>query len=115
MALRLVLSRARTPLRTQLRLAVARGLCTPAQTFLDESEVRERVIQVVSNFEKVDPAKVTDTAHFTTDLGLDSLDNVELAMALEEEFALEMPDAEAEKILSITDAVNFISTHPQAK
>jgi NADH dehydrogenase (ubiquinone) 1 alpha/beta subcomplex 1 len=49
-----------------------------AQTFLDKKEVAERVIQVLKNFEKVDPAKVTPSAHFVNDLGLDSLDAVEV-------------------------------------
>lgn len=85
------------------------------QTFLDRKEVTERVINVIKSFEKVDAAKVSPTAHFVNDLSLDSLDAVEVCMALEEEFVITIPDAEAEKILSVEDAVNFISTHPQAK
>ena len=85
------------------------------QTFLDKKEVADRVVQVLKGFEKVDPAKVTPAAHFTNDLGLDSLDAVEVCMALEEEFVITIPDAEAEKILSAEDAINFISTHPNAK
>ena len=72
-------------------------------------------MQVLKGFEKVDPTKVTPAAHFTNDLGLDSLDAVEVCMALEEEFVITIPDAEAEKILSAEDAINFISTHPNAK
>ena len=64
---------------------------------------------------QVDAAKVTPSAHLTNDLGLDSLDAVEVCMALEEEFVVTIPDAEAEKILSVEDAVAFIVTHPQAK
>ena len=75
----------------------------------------ERVIQVLKNFEKVDPAKVTASAHFVNDLGLDSLDAVEVCMALEEEFVITIPDAEAEKILTAEDAIAFVSTHPNAK
>lgn len=85
------------------------------QSFLDKTEVTERVIAVLKNFEKVDAAKLTPTAHFSNDLGLDSLDAVEVSMALEEEFCITIPDAEAEKILSVQDAVAFVSTHPQAK
>jgi len=48
-------------------------------------------------------------------LGLDSLDAVEVVMAFEEEFVIEIPDAEAEKILTCEDAIKFISSHPQAK
>ena len=73
------------------------------------------MLSVIKGFEKVDQAKVTPTAHFSNDLGLDSLDAVEVCMALEEEFSLLIPDAEAEKILSVEDAVNFVATHPQAK
>ncbi|KAL6142996.1 hypothetical protein ACLB2K_061271 [Fragaria x ananassa] len=84
-------------------------------TFLDKSEVTDRVITVVKNFQKVDPSKVTPDAHFQKDLGLDSLDAVEIVMALEEEFGFEIPDNEADKINSIGLAVDFISSHPQAK
>ncbi|KAL6963345.1 Acyl carrier protein 2, mitochondrial [Sarracenia purpurea var. burkii] len=84
-------------------------------SFLDKSEVTDRVISVVKNFQKVDPSKVTPNAHFQNDLGLDSLDAVELVMALEEEFGFEIPDNEADKINSIDLAVDFISSHPQAK
>ena len=52
---------------------------------------------------------------FQKDLGLDSLDTVELVMALEEEFNLEIPDSEADKILSCSDAITYIAQHPMAK
>jgi NADH dehydrogenase (ubiquinone) 1 alpha/beta subcomplex 1 len=54
-------------------------------------------------------------SHFEKDLGLDSLDVVELVMAFEEEFAIEIPDADADKILSVEDAVNYVAQHPMAK
>ncbi|EYU39470.1 hypothetical protein ABFS82_06G202000 [Erythranthe guttata] len=84
-------------------------------SFLEKSEVAERVLSVVKKFQKVDPSKVTPNAHFQNDLGLDSLDSVEVVMALEEEFAFEIPDTEADKINSINLAVDFIASHPQAK
>ncbi|GMP21728.1 hypothetical protein CsSME_00000043 [Camellia sinensis var. sinensis] len=84
-------------------------------SFLDKSEVADRVISVVKNFQKVDPSKVTPNAHFQNDLGLDSLDTVEIVMAFEEEFGFEIPDNEADKISSINLAVDFIASHPQAK
>ena len=59
--------------------------------------------------------QVTPNAHFQNDLGLDSLDTLEIVMALEEEFGFEIPDNEAEKISSINLAVDFIASHPQAK
>jgi NADH dehydrogenase (ubiquinone) 1 alpha/beta subcomplex 1 len=60
-------------------------------------------------------AQVTASAHFQKDLGLDSLDTVEVVMAFEEEFAVEIPDSEADKIMSASDAINYISAHPHAK
>ena len=96
--------------------AVANVRCfAGAAGFLDKGEVTERVMTVVKAFEKVDPAKVTAAAHFVDDLGLDSLDTVEVVMAFEDEFVVEIPDAEADKILTTADAINFISSHPQAK
>ncbi len=58
---------------------------------------------------------MTPAAHFEKDLGLDSLDVVELVMALEEEFGIEIPDAEADKIASVGDAVNYLISNPLAK
>ncbi|CAK8542537.1 unnamed protein product [Lathyrus sativus] len=84
-------------------------------SFLDKSEVTDRVVSCVKNFQKVDPSKVTPSAHFQNDLGLDSLDSVEIVMALEEEFGFEIPDNEADKINSINLAIDFIASHPQAK
>ncbi|CAH8307531.1 unnamed protein product [Eruca vesicaria subsp. sativa] len=83
-------------------------------SFLDKSDVTDRVVSVVKNFQRVDPSKVTPKAHFQNDLGLDSLDSVEVVMALEEEFKFEIPDNEADKIQSVDQAVDFISSHPQA-
>ncbi len=77
--------------------------------------VAERIMTVVKNFEKVDQSKVTPEARFSEDLGLDSLDAVEVVMAIEDEFAVEIPDAEADKISSIDDAIKYISSHPMAK
>eukprot|EP00798_Chlamydomonas_sp_ICE-L_P021415 gene21415-28373_t len=91
---------------------IARGF---AGGFLDKDKVVERVVYVAKHFEKVDPAKVSPTATFEKDLGLDSLDVVELVMALEEEFGVEIPDAEADKISSVSDAVNYLMSNPLAK
>jgi NADH dehydrogenase (ubiquinone) 1 alpha/beta subcomplex 1 len=82
---------------------------------LDAKMVAERIMTVVKNFEKVDQSKVTPEARFSEDLGLDSLDAVEVVMAIEDEFAVEIPDAEADKISSIDDAIKYISSHPMAK
>lgn len=70
---------------------------------------------VVKNFDQVDPSKVTPETKFQDDLGLDSLDVVEVVMAIEDEFAIEIPDAEADKISSLNEAIEYISTHPMAK
>lgn len=86
-----------------------------ASTFLDPSDVTERIMGVVKNFDQVDANKVNDKVKFTDDLGLDSLDIVEVVMAIEDEFAIEIPDAEADKIASIEDAVEYITSHPMAK
>ncbi len=104
--------------RTQLALP---ALALPAAWraygagYLDKSEVTDRVVSVVKNFNKVDPAKVGPNASFGADLGLDSLDTVEVVMAMEEEFAVEIPDAEADKITSVAEAVEYLAANPDAK
>ena len=72
------------------------------------SDVADRVKKIVLEHLGVDEAKVVDKASFIDDLGADSLDTVELVMAFEEEFGCEIPDDDAEKILTIKDAVTFI-------
>lgn len=64
---------------------------------LNKDDVLTRVLEVVKNFEKVDAAKVSPESNFVNDLGLDSLDVVEIVMALEQEFVLDIPDHDAEK------------------
>ncbi len=59
--------------------------------------------------------KVTPEAHFEKDMGLDSLDVVELVMALEEEFHIEIPDNEADKIWSVAEAASYVASNPLAK
>ena len=73
----------------------------------------EKVKKVVVDQLSVDEKIVTPEASFTGDLGADSLDTVELVMALEEEFGCEIPDEEAEKIQTVQDAVNYIDSHKQ--
>ena len=63
----------------------------------------------------VDEEEVTPDASFVDDLGADSLDTVELVMALEEEFNIEIPDEDAEKITRVKEAVDYIGTHSKAK
>ena len=73
------------------------------------------MLECIKKFEKVDPAKVTPNAAFSSDLGLDSLDAVELVMALEDEFDIEISDADADRIQSTADAINFIAQQQKAK
>jgi acyl carrier protein len=75
----------------------------------DSAEILERVKKIVVEHLDVEPEKVTDKASFIDDLGADSLDNVELVMAFEEEFDIEIPDDAAEHIQTVGDAVKFIS------
>ena len=71
-------------------------------------DVASKVKKIVSDHLGVDEAKVTEEASFIDDLGADSLDTVELVMAFEEEFGSEISDSEAEKILTVGDAIKFI-------
>ena len=78
------------------------------------SDIAERVKKIVIEHLGVDAAKVTDNASFIDDLGADSLDTVELVMAFEEEFSVEIPDDAAEKIITVKDAVEYINTKKAA-
>ncbi|HEX6014163.1 MAG TPA: acyl carrier protein [Geminicoccaceae bacterium] len=75
------------------------------------SEIAERVKKIVVEHLGVDEAKVTEDASFVDDLGADSLDTVELVMAFEEEFGVEIPDDAAEKILTVKDAIEYVKSH----
>ena len=72
------------------------------------SDIADKVKAIVVEHLGVEADKVSDTASFIDDLGADSLDNVELVMAFEEEFGVEIPDDAAEKIVTVKDAINFI-------
>ncbi len=73
--------------------------------------VEEKVKKIIVDQLGVDEAEVTPEASFIEDLGADSLDTVELVMALEEEFGIEIPDEDAEKIVRVKDAVGYIREH----
>ncbi len=75
------------------------------------TSIFDRVKKVVVEQLSVDEKEVTPQASFQADLGADSLDTVELVMAFEEEFGTEIPDEEAEKIVTVQDAVNYIEKH----
>lgn len=83
---------------------------------LTSTEVESRITTLLSGFDKVnDPKNITSTAHFANDLGLDSLDTVEVVMAIEEEFSIEIPDKEADSIHSVDKAVEYILNQPDAQ
>ncbi|HKK01134.1 MAG TPA: acyl carrier protein [Desulfuromonadales bacterium] len=75
------------------------------------ASIAERVKQIVAEQLGVDEDQVTNEASFMDDLGADSLDTVELVMALEEEFDIEISDEDAEKIQTVQDAIDYISEH----
>ena len=75
------------------------------------SDIAERVKKIVVEHLGVDASKVTDSSSFIDDLNADSLDTVELVMAFEEEFSVEIPNDAAEKILTVQDAIDYISKH----
>ena len=75
------------------------------------ADVKEKVVSIIVDKLGVNPEDVVETASFTNDLGADSLDTVELIMAFEEEFGLEIPDADAEKISTVGDVLNYIEAH----
>ncbi|KAJ5818709.1 hypothetical protein N7474_004300 [Penicillium riverlandense] len=82
---------------------------------LDKNEVEGRIVNLLKNFDKVtDASKINGASHFSNDLGLDSLDTVEVVMAIEEEFSIEIPDKEADQILSVDKAVEYILAQPDA-
>jgi len=72
--------------------------------------IEERVRNIICDQLAVEPAKVTPTASFIEDLGADSLDIVELVMTMEEEFDLDIPDEEAEKLKTVGDVIQYISS-----
>ncbi|MGC8712688.1 MAG: acyl carrier protein [Leptodesmis sp.] len=76
---------------------------------MSESEIFEKVQKIVAEQLQVDVSEVTPQASFANDLGADSLDTVELVMALEEEFDIEIPDEAAEEIATVQAAVDYIS------
>jgi NADH dehydrogenase (ubiquinone) 1 alpha/beta subcomplex 1, acyl-carrier protein len=124
-------------------------MCRPryyaAQAGLQQDDVRDRVIKIVQQFDKVDETKVNAESHFINDLGLDSLDAVELVMALEgmqekflekkkkrkkkkimrkltdlplcliDEFAVEVPETDLENLVSVEAAIAYVLSNPNAK
>jgi acyl carrier protein len=81
---------------------------------MDEKKVFEDVKKVVVEQLGVSESEVTEKSSFVDDLGADSLDTVELVMALEEAFGLEIPDEEAEKIKTVGDTVKYVIAHAKS-
>jgi acyl carrier protein len=83
---------------------------TPA---MSEKSIEEKVKDIIVEQLGVNPEQVTPTASFIEDLGADSLDTVELVMAFEEEFGVEVPDEDAEKLQSVGDVIKYIEERSQ--
>jgi len=79
------------------------------------SDMVEKVKDIIVEELGVEREKLTDSASFMEDLGADSLDTVELVMAFEEEFGIEIPDEDAEKITRVKEAVEYIDSHAKGK
>ncbi|XP_066517088.1 NADH:ubiquinone oxidoreductase subunit AB1a [Hoplias malabaricus] len=71
--------------------------------------IRDRVLYVLKLYDKINPEKLQVASHFMKDLGLDSLDQVEIIMAMEDEFGFEIPDAEAEKLMTPEEIIQYIA------
>ena len=80
-----------------------------------DKTIDQRVKEIIVNQLNVNEEQVTPTASFLDDLGADSLDTVELVMAFEEAFDIEIPDEQAEKIRTVKDAIEYINAHAKGK
>lgn len=77
------------------------------------SEIFEKVKVIIIDKLGVDESEINDDAKFTSDLGADSLDTVELIMEFEKEFGIDIPDDQAEKIKTVGEAITYIENHPK--
>jgi len=91
----------------------SRQLCTFKSTSHDQ--IMDQVISLVKKFDKIDATKVTETADFQKDLCLDSLDRVELVMAFEQEFSIEIPDEKADRLTCCADVAKYIISEADQK
>ena len=84
------------------------------QHFMSEKSIEDKVRDIIVDQLGVNAEQVVKDARFIEDLGADSLDTVELVMAFEEEFSIEVPDEEAEKLQTVGDVVSYVEEHSQA-
>lgn len=96
-----------------LKGGLSQLICTSTSTSHDQ--IMDRVIKLVKKFDKIDSHKVTETADFKKDLSLDSLDRVELVMAFEEEFSIEIPEEKADKLTCCADVARYIVSTTESK
>ncbi|KAG2118433.1 acyl carrier protein [Suillus clintonianus] len=113
LALRTV-TRSRPVLAVSSRQALAFRANYSAAAGLSKETIQTRVLEVLKGFEKVEATKLASSSSFADDLGLDSLDAVEVVMAVEEEFGIEIPDAEADEIKTVQQAIDYIAKTPEA-
>ena len=78
---------------------------------VDIAMIKDRVLLVLKLYDKINPEKLTMESHFINDLGLDSLDHVEIIMAIEDEFGFEIPDDFAEKLLTPAKIMQYVADH----
>ncbi|KIH93373.1 NADH dehydrogenase (ubiquinone) 1 alpha/beta subcomplex 1 [Sporothrix brasiliensis 5110] len=101
--------------RPAVAVAVAPLRFYSAAAGLNKEEVEGRIVSLLQGFDKVnDASNIKATSHFANDLGLDSLDTVEVVMAIEEEFSIEIPDKDADSLHSVDKAVEYILNQPDA-
>ncbi|KAJ3625282.1 hypothetical protein MTP99_018838 [Tenebrio molitor] len=91
------------------RLILPLERCYSSKPPLTLKLIADRVLLVLKLYDKVNPDKLTLDSHFINDLGLDSLDHVEVIMAMEDEFGFEIPDGDAEKLLKPADIVRYVA------
>ncbi|QLQ79909.1 hypothetical protein HG537_0C05580 [Torulaspora globosa] len=96
-------------------ISVLRPIRFYSAASVDKKEITNRVIDVIKAFDKTAAAsEVTPQTYFHKDLGLDSLDTVELLVAIEEEFDIEIPDKIADELKSVGETVDYIASNPEA-
>jgi acyl carrier protein len=104
----------KAPTTTPIRFGLTLNKRYAHNQMLTYDFVRERILMTLYLFDKVDPEKLTLDSHFVNDLGLDSLDHVEIIMHIEGEFKFDIPDKDAEKLVTPRDILMYITDHEEA-